>query len=149
LQLVRLRSGDYAELLIRGEVVIQTDDPDGWRKHIRRQARLDHLRIRTGQSTHAPGIVWAIRLQEPSSFDDDERAYATIGYQHDIEALARARNHRLQRWIISHQGRAAGRCATCGARAYVDTTADSPVADGEVLDHDCPGCWAPPDDHGQ
>jgi hypothetical protein len=39
-----------------------------------------------------------------------------------------------------------GRCATCGGRAYVDTTASSPVIDGEVLDEDCPGYWAPPDD---
>ena len=80
---------------------------------------------------------------------DDERAFATIAYQHDIEALASARNHRLERWIISHQGRAAGRCATCGARAYVDITTDSPIADGEVLDHDCPGYWAPSDGFGQ
>jgi hypothetical protein len=127
---------------------MRTDDPEGWRKHIRSQARLDRLRIRTGQSTHAPGLVWAIRLQQASSCDD-ESALATIAYQHDIEALARARNHRLERWIVSHQGRAAGRCATCGARAYVDTTIDSPVADGEVLDHDCPGYWAPPDGFGQ
>ncbi len=90
---------------------MRTDDPEGWRKHIRSQARLDRLRIRTGQSTRAPGIVWAIRLQEASPSDDDEHAFATIAYQHGIEALARARNHRLERWIISHQGRAAGRCA--------------------------------------
>jgi hypothetical protein len=30
------------------------------------------------KSTYAPGIVWATRLQQASSSDDDERAFATM-----------------------------------------------------------------------
>jgi hypothetical protein len=59
---------------------MRSDDPEGWRKHIRSQARLDRLRIRTGQSTRAPGIVWAIRLQQTNPSDDDSQAFATIAY---------------------------------------------------------------------
>src|SRR5687768_4384518 len=46
---------------------------------------------------------------------------------------------------INHEGRAAGRCSVCGARAYVDTTGFMPIVDGEVIDEDCVGGWAPPE----
>jgi hypothetical protein len=52
----------------------------------------------------------------------------------------------FDRWIVNHEGRAAGRCTARGARAYVDTTQELPIVDGEVLDERCAEVWAPPDD---
>jgi hypothetical protein len=146
-RLLSLRSGDYAELLMRGEVTMRRADPDRWRKQIRRQARLDRLRIRTGKSSRDPSLVWAIRLRDSDGEPVDDQAFlSTIAYQDDVQALARARAHTLERWIVYHEGRAAGRCTSCGARAFVDTTGDMPIVDGEVLDKDCPGFWSPPDE---
>ncbi len=134
---------------MRGEVVLHSADPDGWRKQIRSQARLDRLRIRTGRSSRDPSLVWAVRLRDSDAESDDDQAFlTTIAYQDDMQALARARAHTLERWSVYHEGRAAGRCTTCGARAFVDTIGDTPIVDGEVLDKDCPGFWAPPDGAG-
>ena len=59
--------------------------------------------------------------------------------------MAGANGHTFDRWIISHEGRAAGRCTVCGAHAYVDTVAPMPVVDGEVIDEARVGVWAPPE----
>jgi hypothetical protein len=149
-RLVRVMSGDYAQLLIRGEVVVRTADPAGWRKQMRDSARLDRLKIRTGCSDRDPHVVWALRVRERQRGEDGHEApeFKTLTYQHDIQAMARANGHTFDRWIISHEGRAAGRCNACGARAYVDATADIPIVDGEVLDDACGGVWAPPDNGG-
>jgi hypothetical protein len=143
-------SGDHAQLLIRGEVVGRTADPAGWRKQMRDSARLDRLKIRTGRSDRDPHVVWALRVREAEADDalSDGPEFKTVTYQHDAQAIARANGHEFDRWIISHEGRAAGRCTACGARAYVDTTADIPIVDGEVLDKACAGVWAPPDNSG-
>lgn len=87
-----------------------------------------------------------MRLRDDDGDPDDDQAFhKTLSYQAHVEALARARAHTFDRWIVNHEGRAAGRCETCGARAFVDTTGDMPIVDGEVLDEHCPGFWSPPD----
>jgi hypothetical protein len=146
-RLVAIMSGDYAQLLMRGELIARTDDPAGWRKEMRDKARLDRLKIRTGRSDRDSHVVWAIRVREPQLEldDEDSPAFKTLTYQHHIQTTARANGHTFDGWIINHEGRAAGRCAVCGARAYVDTTQVMPIVDGEVIDERCVGVWAPPD----
>jgi hypothetical protein len=146
-RLVAVMSGDYAQLLMRGELVVRTDDPDGWRKEIRDKARLDRLKIRTGRSQRDPHVVWALRILEREAERDDADGpeFKTLTYQHHVQAMARANGHTFDRWIINHEGRAAGRCTTCAARAYIDCTGDIPIVDGEVIDEACAGVWAPPD----
>ncbi len=146
-RLVGVMSGDYAQLLMRGELIARTDDPAGWRKEMRDKARLDRLKIRTGRSDRDPHVVWALRVREPQLELDDEDgpAFETLTYQQHIQTMARAKGHAFDRWIINHEGRAAGRCSVCGARAFVDTNGFIPVVDGEVIDEDCVGVWAPPE----
>lgn len=146
-RLVAVMSGDYAQLLMRGELVVRTEDPDGWRKEMRDKARLDRLKIRTGRSDRDPRVVWALRVRESQVGLDDEDgpAFKTFTYQQHVQTAARANGHTFDRWTINHEGQAAGRCSVCGARAYVDTTGFMPVVDGEVIDETCTGVWAPPD----
>jgi hypothetical protein len=146
-RLVAVMSGDYAQLLMRGELVVRTDDPDGWRKEMRDKARLDRLKIRTGRSDRDPRVAWALRVREPQAETDDVDSpeFKTLPYQHHVQSMARANGHTFDRWIINHEGRAAGRCTACGARAYVDTNGVMPIVDGEVLDEACADVWAPRD----
>ena len=146
-RLVAIMSGDYAQLVMRGELVARTDDPAGWRKEMRDKARLDRLKIRTGRSDRDPHVVWALRVRESQVDlgDEDGPALTTLTYQQHIQTTARANGHTFDRWIINHEGRAAGPCSVCGARAYVDTTGVMPIVDGEVIDDDCAGVWAPPE----
>ena len=52
------RRDDYGQLLASGAVVYaveEVDDVEAWRAEIRRQARADRIKVRTGVQ---PGIVW-------------------------------------------------------------------------------------------
>jgi hypothetical protein len=56
------RRDDYGQLLASGQVVHGLDevvDVDAWRAEIRRQARADKIKGRTGSND---GLVWALRL---------------------------------------------------------------------------------------
>ena len=56
------RRDDYGTLLARGDVVRglqDVGDPDAWRAGLRRRARADRLRIRSGTGRSA---VWALLL---------------------------------------------------------------------------------------
>ena len=53
------RRDDYGQLLASGAVVPlvdEVDDVEAWRAEIRRQARADRIKVRTGFNE---GIVWA------------------------------------------------------------------------------------------
>jgi hypothetical protein len=121
-RLVAVMSGDYAQLLMRGELIVRTDDPAGWRKEMRDKARLDRLKIRTGRSNRDPQVVWALRVREPQVELDDEDgpAFKTLTYQHHIQTTARAKGHAFDRWIINHEGRAPA-AAACAAHAPTST----------------------------
>jgi hypothetical protein len=57
------RRDDYGQLLARGQVVHRlkdVEDIETWRAQIRRQARADKIKVRTGFND---GIVWAIRAR--------------------------------------------------------------------------------------
>jgi hypothetical protein len=60
------RRDDYGQLLARGAVVHAVDEVDHvetWRAAIRRQARADRIKIRTGVNA---GVVWAMLARMPS-----------------------------------------------------------------------------------
>ena len=59
------RRDDYGQLLARGAVVRavdEMDDVEGWRAAIRRQARADRIKIRTGLNA---GVAWAMLARMP------------------------------------------------------------------------------------
>jgi hypothetical protein len=57
------RRDDYGQLLARGQVVhrlLDVEDIEAWRAEIRRNARADKIKVRTGFND---GIVWALRVR--------------------------------------------------------------------------------------
>jgi hypothetical protein len=57
------RRDDYGQLLARGQVVHRLEDVEdieAWRAEIRRNARADKIKVRTGFND---GIVWALRVR--------------------------------------------------------------------------------------
>jgi hypothetical protein len=63
------RRDDYGQLLARGQVVHEVediDDVEAWRAEMRRQARADKIKVRTGFNE---GIVWAmlVRVRRPDA----------------------------------------------------------------------------------
>ncbi|HMJ34354.1 MAG TPA: hypothetical protein VK501_10590 [Baekduia sp.] len=76
------RRDDYGELLARGDVVRrrnEVDSPEGWRKTLRRQARADRIRIRTGSDER---FVWALLVDG----DTDHRRLETDRYTEVLRA---------------------------------------------------------------
>ncbi len=61
------RRDDYGELLFSGEVIRSRDDvgdPGEWRAEVRKKARADRIKIRTGETGEK---VWALVNRLPSS----------------------------------------------------------------------------------
>jgi hypothetical protein len=59
------RRDDYGQLLARGRVIYRlqdVDDIEAWRAEIKRQARADKVKVRTGFNG---GIVWALLARAP------------------------------------------------------------------------------------
>ena len=73
------RRDDYGQLLASGQVVHSADevmDVDAWRAEIRRQARADKIKVRTGFND---GLVWALRLRpDPSTYVRDIQRYRDL-----------------------------------------------------------------------
>ena len=62
------RRDDYGELLFSGELIRSSEDvgdPDEWRAEIRKKARADRIKVRTGETA---GKVWAL-VNGPRSSD--------------------------------------------------------------------------------
>ncbi len=56
------RRDDYGQLLASGQVIYRLEDVydvEAWRAEIKRQARADKIKVRTGFND---GIVWALRF---------------------------------------------------------------------------------------
>jgi hypothetical protein len=66
-ELSRVEHGDaYGELLTRGQAIVRAsriEDVDAWRANLRRQARADRIKIRTGVTDDGL-LVWALRADE-------------------------------------------------------------------------------------
>lgn len=124
---------DYHELLVFGQVQRVVDDPEGWRREIRRQARRDNVRV----STVARGTsVAAIRIR---GVTDGQMRLALRVMEANREAMDRASllGHEVRGWIRVADGEAATRCSRCGARLYVRVEPPPLVLDGEVFEVAC------------
>lgn len=129
------RRDDYGQLLTSGQAIRRVenvDDPDAWRAAIRRQARADRIKVRTGVNEH---IVWAL-LSEGSTAAREEEG-ERYG---EVLALAvpRAIECRHEPVFGLRDGdEALLRCDRCDALGYADA-ASGPLIGGALFEDACP-----------
>jgi hypothetical protein len=131
------RRDDYGTLLASGQVIVgvkDVDDPAVWRAEIRRQARSDRIKVRTGLNDT---IVWAL-LSEAGA--GGERMEESTRY---FRALSRvmptAEERRHQPKVILRDGdEALFQCERCEAFGYLDSSAQDLTVGGDLFEMDCP-----------
>ena len=133
------RRDDYGQLLASGQVVHSADevmDVDAWRAEIRRQARADKIKVRTGLND---GLVWALRLRpDPSTYVRDIQRYRDL-LAHTVPlAVDLGHEPTLTLWDGEEVLCA---CDRCSARGYGDVVDD--VMGGALFEDECPN-EAPP-----
>jgi hypothetical protein len=125
----------YGRLLNHGMVherVVDIDDPDRWRDEIKRQARKDKIKVRTGITS---GFIWAEMVETGKTGSDDlirmNRVFQAV--------LPIAVEHRHEpKSLVSDQEEFALGCERCQAIGYVDGTSEPPLAAGPLFEEDCP-----------
>jgi hypothetical protein len=129
------RRDDYGKLLARGDVVRSIDDVDDaetWRAEIKRQARADRIKVRTGQSGK---MVWAVThgpIPEAQQAENS-RYFRLLDL---IKNRADRRGHKLK--VALRDGdEVIVECERCEAIGYGDATGETLVG-GPVFDDDCP-----------
>lgn len=130
------RRDDYGKLLATGQVIHPVDeveDPDAWRAEIKRQARSDRIKVRTGISS---GMLWALTLAPMTKAQRSEsmRHFHLFG---QLESKAEVRGHSFK-IELSDGEEAVFSCARCGALGYVDAAA-GPLVGGQLFESDCSG----------
>ena len=133
------RRDDYGQLLASGQVVHSPDevmDVDAGRAEIRRQARADKIKVRTGVND---GLVWALRLRpDPATDVRDTHRYRDL-LAHTVPlAVDLGHEPTLTLWDGEEVLCA---CDRCSARGYGDLVAD--VMGGALFEDECPN-EAPP-----
>ena len=133
------RRDDDGQLLASGQVVHSPDevmDVDAWRAEIRRQARADKIKVRTGLND---GLVWALRLRpDPSTYVRDLQRYRDL-LAHTVPlAVDLGHEPTLTLWDGEEVLCA---CDRCSARGYGDVVDD--VMGGALFEDECPN-EAPP-----
>jgi len=128
------RRDDYGALLARGDVIRrigEVEDPDHWRSEIRRQARADRIRVRTGQQD---AIVYAV-LSDGAT---PQRRAEGDRYRRLLEVMTPAAVAlRHEPSVLVRDGdEAVLRCDRCPALAVGDAT--DGVIGGSLLDDACP-----------
>lgn len=133
------RRDDYGQLLARGAVVHaldEADDVEDWRAAIRRQARADKIKIRTGRNA---GVVWAMLARMPS-LDElaDARRYR--------ELLADAVPLAVHLWhepmlVVGDGDEMVCGCGRCSALGYGSAAED--VVGGALFEDECPNAQPP------
>lgn len=129
------RRDDYGKLLARGDVVRSVDDiddPETWRAEIKRQARADRIKVRTGQSEK---MVWAVThgpIPEAQQVENN-RYFRLLEL---IKSRADLRGHKLK--VALRDGEEViVECERCEAIGYGDAAGETLVG-GSVFDDDCP-----------
>jgi hypothetical protein len=133
------RRSDYGRLLARGDVfhrVEDLDDIEAWRSEIKRQARADRIKVRTGANEHivcayVAGGLAAERENEAHRYTDLMRRAVPLAVEHRHEPSVLLRDGEE---VIC-------KCGRCSALGYADATDD--VIGGELFDDECPN-EAPP-----
>lgn len=130
------RRDDYGQLLATSQVIRRVDeveDPDGWRAEIKRQARSDRIKVRTGVSS---GMLWAVTAG-PLTESQQEEGIRHFHLFNRLESDAKARGHAFK--VALRDGEeAVFRCERCDAVGYVDAAA-GPLVGGQLFESDCPG----------
>jgi hypothetical protein len=128
------RRDDYGQLLARGAVVHaldEVDDVEAWRSAIRRQARADRIKLRTGRNA---GLVWAMLARMPS-------VYELAGARRYRELLAHAVPLAVDLWhepflAIGDGDEMVCGCGRCCALGYASAAED--VVGGALFEDECP-----------
>lgn len=128
------RRDDYGQLLAQGQVVrkhADIGDPDAWRAEIRRHARADRIKVRTGDNDR---VVYAL-LPESGTVarrDEGNRYQRMLGR---VVPLAARRRH--EPTVVVRDGdEALFECRRCSAIGYLDGADE--LFGGPLLDDDCP-----------
>lgn len=128
------RRDDFGRLLASGHVVRDQDevDPQEWRAAIRRQARSDRIKVRTGKSG---SIVWAMLPQageEARSAESDRyrKALKTV-----VPQAVELRHEPLV--ALRDADEALFQCQRCEALGYLDA-AEGPLMGGLLFEKECP-----------
>lgn len=130
------RRDDYGTLIAAGYVVVSAErigDTEEWRREIRRQARADRLRVRTGLGRE--NTLWAL-LQ-----DVDRSARVAEGERYTEllrVAVPRMAEHRHEPEVRLRDGEETlFGCRRCSAFGYADSSRES-VIGGSLFDDECP-----------
>jgi hypothetical protein len=128
------RRDDYGQLLASGHVIHEVDDVDdgdAWRAEIRRQARADKIKIRTGFNE---GLVWAmlVRVRRPNSAVETRRYRDLLAR---TVPLAVERRHEPI-FAVQDGDELVCACGRCSALGYGDATDD--VVGGALFEDECP-----------
>jgi hypothetical protein len=124
------RRDDYGQMLARGDVIHRVEDVEdieAWRAEIKRQARADKIKVRTGVNDR---IVWAIRLRpEQPGWQDEVRRYSDL--------LSRAVPLAVEPSVALRDGdEVICACGRCDALGYADVGDN--VIGGALLEDECP-----------
>ena len=128
------RRDDYGRLLARGDVirrVADVNDVDAWRAKIRRQARADRIKVRTGVNDQIVYAVLAAGLT--AGREDEARRYSELLAR--IVPLAVDRRH--EPLVLVRDGEEViCRCGRCSALGYANAADD--VVGGGLFEDECP-----------
>lgn len=131
------RRDAYGTLLATGQVIERIEDvgdPSVWRDEIRRQARADRIKVRTGMTD---GIVWAL-LHEAGA-TDARRAESKRYMRALSRVMPEAQTRRHEPNVVLRDGdEALFRCDRCDAFGYLDSSEEQLVVGGELFEADCP-----------
>jgi hypothetical protein len=128
------RRDDYGLLLARDQVIHEMDDVediDAWRAEIRRRARADKIKVRTGLND---GIVWALRVRR----DESEREAEVRRYRHLLaRTVPLAVELRHEPVLALRDGdELVCTCGRCSALGYGDFAEN--VVGGALFEDECP-----------
>ena len=116
------------------ERIEEIGDPAIWRADIRRQARADRIKVRTGTTD---GIVWA--LLHESAATDARHAESTRYMRALSRVMPEVQTRQHEPNVIMRDGdEALFRCGRCDAFGYLDSSEERPIVGGELFEANCP-----------
>jgi hypothetical protein len=128
------RRDDYGQLLASGQVIHEVEDVDdieAWRAEIRRQARADKIKVRTGFNE---GIVWALRVRRDQvGWEAEVRRYRELLRRTVPLAVELRHEPSIAVWDGDEVVCACDRCSAVG---YGDAADD--VVGGALFEGECP-----------